>query len=84
MTNADEFSELIRTGELDFALLKPIDTQFLISLQRVDWSSLGNFLFGLAAAGVTRWCSCTIGRGRLAARALSALRALRRGHLCTA
>jgi ABC-2 type transport system permease protein len=46
MTNADEFSELIRTGNLDFALLKPIDTQFLISLQRVDWSSLGNFLFG--------------------------------------
>src|SRR5262245_47049824 len=24
MTNADEFSELIRTGGLDFALLKPI------------------------------------------------------------
>ncbi len=46
MTNADEFSELIRTGNLDFALLKPIDTQFLISLQRVDWSSLSNFLFG--------------------------------------
>ena len=32
MPNAEEFSELIRTGELDFALLKPIDTQFLISL----------------------------------------------------
>lgn len=48
MTNADEFSELIRTGSLDFALLKPIDTQFLVSLQRIEWSSLGNFLFGLA------------------------------------
>jgi ABC-2 type transport system permease protein len=46
MTNADEFSELIRTGNLDFALLKPIDTQFLVSLQRLDWSSLTNFLFG--------------------------------------
>jgi ABC-2 type transport system permease protein len=46
MTNADEFSELIRTGNLDFALLKPIDTQFLVSLQRVDWSSLSNFVFG--------------------------------------
>jgi ABC-2 type transport system permease protein len=31
MPNAEEFSELIRTGNLDFALLKPIDTQFLIS-----------------------------------------------------
>ena len=46
MTNADEFSELIRTGALDFALLKPIDTQFLVSLQRIDWSSLANFVFG--------------------------------------
>ncbi len=47
MANADEFSELIRTGALDFALLKPIDTQFLVSLQRIDWSSLGNLGFGL-------------------------------------
>jgi ABC-2 type transport system permease protein len=46
MTNADEFGELIRTGGLDFALLKPIDTQFLVSLQRVEWSSLGTFAFG--------------------------------------
>jgi viologen exporter family transport system permease protein len=44
MTNADEFSELIRTGGLDFALLKPIDTQFLISLRRIEWASLANFL----------------------------------------
>jgi hypothetical protein len=34
MPNAEEFSELIRTGNLDFALLKPIDTQFLISFTR--------------------------------------------------
>jgi ABC-2 type transport system permease protein len=47
MTNADEFSELIRTGSLDFALLKPIDTQFLVSLQRIEWSSLSNLAFGL-------------------------------------
>ena len=44
MTNADEFSELIRTGNLDFALVKPIDTQFIISLRRVEWASLPNFL----------------------------------------
>jgi ABC-2 type transport system permease protein len=47
MPNAQEFSELIRTGTLDFALLKPIDTQFLVSLTRVQWSALGNFCFGL-------------------------------------
>jgi ABC-2 type transport system permease protein len=44
MTNADEFSELIRTGGLDFALLKPIDTQFLISLRRIEFASLANFV----------------------------------------
>lgn len=48
MSNADEFSELIRTGGLDFALLKPIDTQFLISLRRIEWSSLANL--GVAIA----------------------------------
>ena len=47
MRNAHELSELIRTGTLDFALLKPIDTQFLVSLTRVEWSSLANLLVGL-------------------------------------
>ncbi|MGQ9505716.1 MAG: ABC transporter permease [Thermogutta sp.] len=47
MTNADNFGELIRRGGLDFILVKPIDTQFLASLQRVDWSSSGNLLVGL-------------------------------------
>jgi ABC-2 type transport system permease protein len=45
MTNMDEFSSLIRKGDLDFALLKPIDTQFLISLRKFEWSSLANFAF---------------------------------------
>ena len=53
MPNAEEFSELVRTGGLDFALLKPIDTQFLISLTKVDWSSFSNFLF----AGALLWYS---------------------------
>lgn len=47
MPNAEEFSELIRTGGLDFALLKPIDTQFLVSLHKVDWSALANFVFAI-------------------------------------
>ncbi len=53
MPNAEEFSELIRTGGLDFALLKPIDTQFLVSFRKVDWSSLSNFLAGLVIAIVS-------------------------------
>ena len=47
MPNAEEFSELIRTGHLDFALLKPIDTQFLVSFTRLNWPSLSNFLVGI-------------------------------------
>jgi ABC-2 type transport system permease protein len=47
MPNAEEFSELVRTGGLDFALLKPIDTQFLVSLTKVDWSSFSNFAFAI-------------------------------------
>jgi ABC-2 type transport system permease protein len=53
MPNAEEFSELIRTGGLDFALLKPIDTQFLISFHKVDWSSLSNFAAGMVIAIVS-------------------------------
>ncbi|MBX7168887.1 MAG: ABC-2 family transporter protein [Pirellulales bacterium] len=56
MPNADEFGELIRSGGLDFALLKPIDTQFLVSLQKIDWSVLSNFGFAvvLLAYSLTR------------------------------
>src|SRR5687767_8583669 len=46
MPNCEEVSELIRTGGLDFALLKPIDTQFLISLRKIDWSALSHALVG--------------------------------------
>lgn len=53
MPNAEEFSELIRTGGLDFALLKPVDTQFLISLRKMEWSSLTNGAVGLVLLGVS-------------------------------
>ena len=47
MPNAQEFSELIRTGQLDFALLKPIDTQFLVSFPQIVWSNLANLVLGV-------------------------------------
>ncbi len=53
MPNAQQFSELIRTGGLDFALLKPMDTQFIVSLQRMQWSSLANSLVGVLLLGVS-------------------------------
>ena len=55
MPNLSEFSELIRTGKLDFALLKPIDTQFLVSFQKVEVAQLGQCVLalGLLAYSVT-------------------------------
>jgi ABC-2 type transport system permease protein len=47
MPNAEEFSEMIRQGGLDFALLKPMDTQFLVSFRKVDWSALSNMLVAI-------------------------------------
>ncbi len=55
MPNANEFGELIRTGALDFALLKPIDTQFLVSCQRIEWSSLANSVFATGLLGYSLW-----------------------------
>jgi len=67
MPGIEEFSELIRRGNLDFILLKPIDTQFLVSFQRVKWSSLttvvvggGILVYGLCQMGFTPtlWAIC--------------------------
>ena len=46
MPGIEEFSELIRRGNLDFVLMKPIDTQFIVSLHRVKWSSLTTVILG--------------------------------------
>jgi ABC-2 type transport system permease protein len=44
--NCSEFGELVRTGELDVILLRPIDAQFLVSFRRVEWSSVPNVILG--------------------------------------
>lgn len=51
MPNCSNFSELIRTGNLDFALLKPIDTQFLISFEKFDFAALCHLLLPLSLLG---------------------------------
>ena len=49
LTNITQLSELIRTGKLDFMLLLPANTRFLISLAKVD---LGGFVNGTFAVAV--------------------------------
>lgn len=47
LSNAMGFADLVRTGELDFYLLQPIDEQFLISCKSMDWSTAPNVFLGL-------------------------------------
>ncbi|GAC1465802.1 MAG: ABC-2 family transporter protein [Isosphaeraceae bacterium] len=46
LENCNEFGDLVRTGDLDFLLLRPIDEQFLITCRRVDWGTAPNMLMG--------------------------------------
>lgn len=46
LENCNEFAELIRTGDLDFYLLKPMDEQFLVTCRTIDWSCAPNVLMG--------------------------------------
>lgn len=48
MPNCARFSELIRTGDLDFALLKPIDTQFLVSMEKMELAMVSQIVFAIA------------------------------------
>ena len=55
LDNCNQFADLIRSGDLDFFLLKPIDEQFLISCKHVDWSCMPNVLLGFAVMGYALW-----------------------------
>ncbi len=46
LENCNEFAELVRTGDLDFLLLRPIDEQFLMSCRKIDWGTAPNLLMG--------------------------------------
>lgn len=46
LSNCTQISEYIRTGKLDFMLLLPINTRFIVSLRQVD---LGGFVNGASS-----------------------------------
>src|SRR4051812_25042629 len=46
LENCTEFSDLVRTGNLDQYLLKPIDEQFLITCRKIDWSTAPKLILG--------------------------------------
>jgi ABC-2 type transport system permease protein len=55
LTNCVQISELIRTGRLDFMLLLPMNTRFLISLRQVDLGGFVNAGSAVAVMGYAAW-----------------------------
>lgn len=51
LENCLGMAELVRTGELDFYLLKPIDEQFLLTTKSLDISTMPNIFLGVALMG---------------------------------
>lgn len=58
LTNCTNLSELIRTGKMDFLLLLPVNTRFLVSVRVVD---LGGFVNALFAACVMVFAAHKLG-----------------------
>jgi ABC-2 type transport system permease protein len=48
LTNCTNLSELIRTGKMDFLLLLPVNTRFIVSLRQVDLGAFVNAIFAVA------------------------------------
>lgn len=48
LINCTNLSELVRTGKLDFLLLLPINTRFVVSLRQVDLGAFVNATFSVA------------------------------------
>lgn len=48
LINCTNLSELVRTGKLDFLLLLPVNTRFVVSFRQVDLGAFVNALLGAA------------------------------------
>lgn len=55
LENCTGFAEMVRTGDLDHYLLKPIDEQFLITCRHIDWSTFPNILQGAGVMLYALW-----------------------------
>src|SRR5580658_7725441 len=53
LVNCTNLSEMVRTGKLDFLLLLPVNTRFIISLRQVD---LGGFVNATSGAAIMAYC----------------------------
>ena len=46
LDNCNTFADLIRSGDLDFFLLRPIDEQFMVTCRSIDWATVPNIFLG--------------------------------------
>jgi ABC-2 type transport system permease protein len=46
--NLENLSEKVRKGDLDLLLAKPVNSQFMITLQKANTAIMGNFILGLS------------------------------------
>jgi ABC-2 type transport system permease protein len=51
-TSFERFMEHVRLGTLDFILIKPADSQFMVSARHVQIAQLGQIALGLVLVGV--------------------------------
>lgn len=57
-SNVSRLSDHVRNGNLDFILLKPVNAQFLLSLERIDYAALPNAPLG---AGMCLYAALKLG-----------------------
>jgi len=57
LTNCVNLSELVRTGKMDFLLMLPVNTRFVVSLRQVD---LGAFVNGAFAVAVMAYAAAKL------------------------
>src|SRR5215472_6538476 len=58
LVNCTNLSELVRTGKLDFLLLLPVNTRFVVSLRQVD---LGGFVNAAIGVGIMVFAAHQLG-----------------------
>lgn len=66
-TNCWRISELVRSGDLDFVLVRPANAQFLLSFERMDLSPLANVPVAVALCiYALRGCGQSVTTGQVA------------------
>src|SRR5208283_81917 len=56
LVNCTNLSELVRTGKMDFLMLLPVNTRFIVSMRQVDIPSFANAAFAACVMAFAALC----------------------------